>query len=245
MENLEQVLDKIVEKLDDLDRKVNAEPERKLISRSESITEIAKAFVKFQAEVKNPFNSTENSFFGNKYATLADVLNEVRPVMAKHGLSILQIPSIEKGMVCLTTLLLHESGEWIEPDPLMMSVEKQNAQGIGSSLTYARRYSISAILGVASEDDDDGNEASQPGKKPTPKPAKKTPTKTKPSENPKESGLKEMIDEATEKAKTLQAAGVDQKEIMEVFRLKGYPNPNTIPSVEIGKSIMEELNKLG
>lgn len=242
MENLEQVLDKIVDKLDELDKKVSTEPERKLISRSDSITEIAKAFVGFQAEVKNPFNSTENSFFGNKYATLADVLNEVRPVLAKHGLSILQIPSIEKGLVCLTTLILHESGEWIEPDPLMMSVEKQNAQGIGSSLTYARRYSLSAILGVASEDDDDGNEASQPGKKP---PQKATPKKKATASTPKKDGLKEIIAEATEKAKTLQAQDVAQKEIMEVFKAKGYPNPNTIPTVEIGKEIMTELNKLG
>ena len=233
MENLDKILDKI----EQLEEKLKERPEKKLISRSESIIELSKAFAMFQAEVNNPINSTTNSFFKNKYATLGDVLNEVRPVLAKNGLSILQMPSGDGGLVQLTTLIMHTSGEWIETEPIVMRPEKPNAQGMGSVLTYARRYSLSAILGVASEDDDDGNQASQPQKS-TPK-AKASPKK------PVDNSLKELIAELMEKAKTLQAGGKEQNDIMEVFKEKGHPNPNTIPSVKVGKEIMEELNKLG
>ena len=235
MENL----DKILEKLEELESKIEAKPVNKLINRSESIIELSKSFAMFQAEVINPLNSTVNSFFKNKYATLADVLNEVRPVLAKHGLSILQMPSGNDGLVQLTTLIMHTSGEWIETEPMIMRPEKGTPQGIGSCLTYLRRYSLSAILGVASEDDDDGNEASKPDN--TPPSAPKKSGKKPPVKNE----LKELVAEIVEKAKTLQAGGIPQNDIMEVFKVKGYPNPNTIPSIEIGKDILAELTKLG
>ena len=233
MENL----DKILNKIEKLEERLEERLEKKLISRSESIIELSKAFAMFQSEVNNPINSTTNSFFKNKYATLGDVLNEVRPVLAKNGLSILQMPSGDGGLVQLTTLIMHTSGEWIETEPIVMRPEKSNAQGMGSVLTYARRYSLSAILGVASEDDDDGNQASQP---------QKSKPKTKSSPNKAvDNSLSEFIAELMEKAKTLQAGGVEQNNIMEVFKDKGYPNPNTIPNVTVGEEIMEELNKLG
>jgi len=235
MENLEMIL----EKIEKLEKKIDEKPEQKLIKRSESIIEIAKALSNFQAEVKNPLNSTENSFFKNKYATLGDVLNEVRPVLAKHGLSFIQIPSGDGNLVVLTTLLMHESGEWIEPDPIIMRPEKQNAQGMGSVISYSRRYSLSSILGVASEDDDDGNEASQTGKKPS-TPTPKTTTKSKGKDE-----LKELTAELVEKAKTLQTGGINNADIMKVFSEKGCPNPNQIKDIKLGKEIMTELNKLG
>lgn len=232
MENI----DKILEKIESLEEKINKKSERNTINRSPSIVELSKAFAMFQAEVNNPINSTVNNFFKNKYATLGDVLNEVRPVLAKNGLSILQMPSGDGGLVQLTTLIMHSSGEWIETEPIIMRPEKPNAQGIGSVLTYARRYSLSAILGIASEDDDDGNEASQPDKKDAP--SKKPTTKDK-------SELKELTSELVEKAKTLQLSGVANADIMKIFSDKGCPNPNNIKDINLGKEIMEELNKLG
>lgn len=234
-------LDKILEKIEILEKKIDEKPATKLINRSDNLAEFSKAFALFQSEVINPLNSTVNSFFKNKYATLADVLNEVRPVLSKYGLSILQMPSGNDGLVQLTTLIMHTSGEWIETEPMVMRPEKGTPQGIGSCLTYLRRYSLSAILGVASEDDDDGNEASKPdngkGKKPEPKkPTKKDTVKNE---------LKELIAEIVEKAKTLQLNNVPQNDIMEVFKIKGHPNPNTIPDLDVAKDILSELNKLG
>ena len=128
---------------------------------SESIKNIAKAMAQFQSEVKNPANTANNPFFNSKYAPLSDVLNLVRPILTKHGLSVLQSPSGDGEFITVTTLITHESGEWIESDPLTLRADKATAQGAGSAITYARRYALSAMLGISSEDDDDGNYASE------------------------------------------------------------------------------------
>lgn len=128
---------------------------------SESVKNIAKALAQFQAEVKNPTNTANNPYFNSKYAPLDEVLNTVRPILSKHGLSVLQFPSGDGQNIIVTTVVMHESGEWIESDPLTLRADKATAQGAGSAITYARRYSLSAVLGISSEDDDDGNYATQ------------------------------------------------------------------------------------
>jgi hypothetical protein len=130
------------------------------MQKSDSIKNIAKALAAFQSEVKNPVNTADNPFFKSKYAPLQDILNLVRPLLSKHGLSVLQIPSGDGEKIIITTLLMHESGEWIETCPLILKPDKPTAQGAGSAITYGRRYSLSAVLGISSEDDDDGNQAS-------------------------------------------------------------------------------------
>ena len=130
------------------------------MQRSESIKNIAKALAQFQAEVRNPANTESNPFYKSKYAPLSDILNLARPILSKHGLSVLQSPSGDGQNVTVTTLITHESGEWIESEPLTLKADKATAQGAGSAITYARRYALSAMLGISSEDDDDGNLAS-------------------------------------------------------------------------------------
>lgn len=129
------------------------------MNKSDSITELAKALAKFQGEVKNPSNTATNPYFKSKYAPLNDVLNLVRPLLSKNGLSVVQAPSGDGENIVVTTTLIHESGEWIESSPLVLKADKATAQGAGSAITYARRYALSAVLGISSEDDDDGNHA--------------------------------------------------------------------------------------
>jgi hypothetical protein len=88
-------------------------------------------------------------------------------------LSIVQAPSTNGENIVITTLLLHESGEWLEPEPLSLKMDKVTAQGAGSAITYARRYALSAILGISSEDDGDGNQ-SNTDKKQVEKPKNKS-----------------------------------------------------------------------
>jgi len=148
------------------------------VNKSESIKNLAKALADFQGEVQNPKNTADNPFFKSKYAPLQDILTLVRPIMAKHGLSILQSPSGDGKTITISTVLMHSSGEWIEPDPLVLQAEKATAQGAGSAITYGRRYALSAILGISSEDDDDGNQATKNGNgqaKPFKPPTKETP----------------------------------------------------------------------
>ncbi|TVY07188.1 ERF family protein [Paenibacillus cremeus] len=139
------------------------------MNKSESISNLAAALANFQAEVQNPKNTSINTQFNSKYATLDEVLNTVRPTLGKYGLSFIQSTGSIEDKILIRTLLFHESGEWLESDPLMLpgyqqhkdrGQKKFNAQGAGSAITYARRYSLSAILGISSENDDDGNEAS-------------------------------------------------------------------------------------
>ena len=138
------------------------------MNRAESIKNIAIALCKFQAEIKNPKNTATNPMFKSNYAPLDVVINTVKPILSKYGLSFIQSTGSEGESVIITTLLIHESGEWIESDPLILPAYQNrgggklefNAQGAGSSISYGRRYSLSAMLGVSSEDDDDANGAS-------------------------------------------------------------------------------------
>jgi hypothetical protein len=142
--------------------------------KSDSITALSKAYCKFQAEVKNPANSAVNPFYKSKYAPLNEILNDVRPLLSKHGLSVIQSPGSADGEhITITTLLLHESGEWLEGDPLTLRADKATPQGAGICSTYGRRYALSALLGISSEDDDDGNGAERQKSTPPSKPALK------------------------------------------------------------------------
>jgi len=126
---------------------------------SEQINELAKALSQFQQKVSNPKNVANNPFFNSKYAPLDEVISVVKEPLAEQGLSFIQSTSSDQstGSITLTTLLMHSSGQWIESDQLSLKADKNNAQSYGSALTYARRYQLSAMLGVASEDDDDAN----------------------------------------------------------------------------------------
>lgn len=128
---------------------------------------ICKALIEAQAELENPKNTAANPMFKSKYAPLDVVINTVRPVLAKHGLGFIQRTGTDGEHITVQTVLLHESGEMLESDVMSLpgvqsrsgNVKEFNAQGCGSALTYARRYSLTAMLGIASEDDDDGNQA--------------------------------------------------------------------------------------
>jgi hypothetical protein len=129
---------------------------------SESIAEIAKALGKFQTEVKQPEKDGNNPHFKSKYVTLDGTVKAIHECAPKHGLSYIQSPIMAESGVGVKTLLMHTSGEFIEFEPFILPMDKKTAQGAGSAITYARRYSLSAAFGIVSDVDDDGNEATQP-----------------------------------------------------------------------------------
>jgi hypothetical protein len=130
---------------------------------SATIKELATALAKAQAEMKNPTFDSTNPHFRNKFASLSAVREAVTPILAKHGISITQFPKTGEGVAGCVSRLMHASGEWIEEECLL-PLDKNNAQGAGSCITYARRYSLQGIAGVVAEEDDDANAASAPGK---------------------------------------------------------------------------------
>ena len=156
------------------------------MNKSDSIANLAMALCKFQGEVANPKNTAKNPFFKSSYSPLNEVINTTKPLLAKHGLSVLQSPSGDGERIIVTTLLMHSSGEWIEGEPLVLKADKVTAQGAGSAISYGRRYALSAILGVSSEDDDDGNHATGNKEKPEPQ------SKTKPAPEPQSNESKSV-----------------------------------------------------
>ena len=146
------------------------------MTRSDEINELAKALAAAQGEIGTASKDRENPHFRSRYATLASVQDACRAALAKHGLSVVQLPGGEGQRVEMTTVLMHSSGQWISCSGTFIAT-KGDPQGIGSAITYARRYQLAAIVGVAPDDDDDGNAASEPtparaAPAPPPKPAK-------------------------------------------------------------------------
>ena len=137
------------------------------MNKSESIAGLAAALAKAQGAMKGALKDSANPFFKSRYADLASVVEAIRAAFSANGLSYIQtVEPSDKDEVRVETTLLHSSGEWISCGILSLPVSKIDAQGYGSALTYARRYSLSAAVGVAPEDDD-GNAASLAKPKPT------------------------------------------------------------------------------
>lgn len=133
------------------------------MNKSESITNLATALAMAQMNIKGAIKDSANPFFKSKYADLSSVVEAIRPAFGQCGLSYVQrIEPSDKDEVRVETILMHASGEWLSCGVLNLPVSKADAQGFGSALTYARRYSLAAAAGVAPEnEDDDGNAATK------------------------------------------------------------------------------------
>lgn len=132
---------------------------------SDSLASLAPALVKASAELRAVGKDRTNPHFKSTYASLDAIMEAVRPVLTKHGLTLLQGASMphsdESGRLVgftVETLLLHASGEFVS-SAVVMPLGKADPQGAGAAMSYGRRYGVSAILSLATEDDDDGNSA--------------------------------------------------------------------------------------
>ncbi|MEY4719311.1 MAG: Pseudoalteromonas phage Pq0 [Pseudomonadota bacterium] len=125
--------------------------------KSELINELAAALSKAQGQLAGAVKDSSNPFFKSRYADLSSVVEALRQPFANNGLSYIQTTESHPDEVRVETILMHSSGQWISTGTLNVPVTKSDAQGYGSALTYARRYSL-CLLGVAPIDDD-GNAA--------------------------------------------------------------------------------------
>ena len=149
------------------------------MNKSETTKELALALSKAQAEMPPAELNKVNPFLKNKYADLGSIIKAAKPVLAKHGLALSQMPTGDGDKIGLTTILMHSSGEWLE-STMMLTLEDSkgvtSAQAAGAIISYLRRYSIAAVLGMYADEDVDGNGAKSKAK---PKP------KSKPTSNGK------------------------------------------------------------
>ena len=137
------------------------------------IDQLAAALVGAQAEFAAIPKTAENPFFHSKYADLATVVSHTQPILAKHGLAVAQFPTTLDGDPALTTWLLHSSGQSLK-DTMRLCAAKNDPQGQGAAITYARRFAYMAVLGLVADADDDGNTATR-AKQAEPKAKVKTP----------------------------------------------------------------------
>lgn len=123
---------------------------------SDQTDAIAKALAAAQGAMKNAPLNAANKHFGNRYSDLAGVRDACVPVLAKHGIAVTQATVIDDSGFRLTTRLSHESGQWMEGSyPLTLA----KPQEMGSQITYARRYSLASMAGIAADEDEDGQVA--------------------------------------------------------------------------------------
>lgn len=175
--------------------------------QSESITNLTKALIEAQLELQNPDKNTQG--YGYKYADLASILDLVKPVLKKYHLAISQLAGDDgNGKVGVTTILMHESGEYLSstlylPIPDMASAN--STQRAGASITYARRYSLSAILNISADEDTDGT-TDKPKAKASAKKSTTTTTKELTSQQERD----EKINAKTTVIKALYKAVADQ-----------------------------------
>ena len=127
---------------------------------SEEIGELVKALAKVQGSIKPAKRESTNPFFKAKYADLTSVWNSCRKELSQNNLVVVQTMKSSNERVVVLTTLAHESGQWIQGE-LSLRPVKTDPQGYGSALTYARRYSLAAMVGIATGEDDDAEDATR------------------------------------------------------------------------------------
>ena len=128
------------------------------MNTSEQINEIAAALAKAQGAMRPAIKDSVNPAFRSKYADLAANVEAARGPLAANNLAVVQeVTTVERG-VAVATRIIHASGQWIQMDPLTVPLSKQDAHGVGSAVSYSRKYALGAALGLVA-DDDDGNAA--------------------------------------------------------------------------------------
>jgi hypothetical protein len=123
------------------------------MNKSDAINELATALHLAQGKIKHAIKDSSNPFFKSRYADLSSVWDAIRDAFQSHGLAVTQIPDMDGDKPVLVTVLMHKSGQWIS-GTYPINPSKNDPQGIGSAITYARRYALQAVAGVCPDDDD-------------------------------------------------------------------------------------------
>ena len=174
---------------------------------SETLTKISPALVKAINAIEGVKKGADNPFFKSKYANLESVIAAAHEALESNGLAVMQGPGpMDGNCITLTTRLIHESGEWVETD-FSLPAGKMDPQAAGSAITYARRYSLMAMLNMPAVDDD--GEASMPRSQPPAKPGKQEDTHG--PDWPNLSNPSSITSNAAKKDAELVAASIDVK----------------------------------
>lgn len=192
------------------------------MAQSEQINELALALSKAQGMMTFAVKDKTNPHFRSDYADLASVLNAIREPLSKNDLAISQLPDGQN----LVTLLMHKSGQWLSSITPILTT-KNDAQGYGSGMTYARRYALASIAGIA-QDDDDGHEAS--------KPQAQVQAQTQEKPLTRDDRIAKLLDDA-------RTLGFTQEYVERILGVKDFYRATDEAYVALKESIIEEKNK--
>lgn len=219
------------------------EPQIELEMHIKEPSELFAAFVKAQAELGHAKKDSVNPHFNRTYADLASALDAGRMPLAQAGLAIMQWPIDGRANgVTVVTMLVHPGGEWIR-GKLTVPVAKGDAQGVGSAITYGRRYTLMAVAGIAAEDDD-GNAATQA--KPDQKQAagKRTAPANKSAADSREPAPKTEEQDQSVRARIFRLWGAAQKEGMSADEWPKWISSTLGAGKDVNKLTAEEVTKL-
>lgn len=205
-----------------------------ILGSAEQRQEMFAAWSEYIGEVSNPLKTAANYNKGN-YAPLDEVLNETRPLLAKHGFGIMQVPVADGNKVSLTTMITFKNGACMTFPKLTMNAAKDDPQTVIATVTYARRAALNAILAIYGENDDDGNAASGSGKK-----------KGSSSQPKKVSELDKARQNVVELCKKKIAEGFAANALYDTIKEYngGNRQPNSIPDVETCDKVITAINSL-
>jgi hypothetical protein len=195
------------------------------------------ALVAFQAECESvPFDSL-NPHFKSRFASLSAIHKAIKPLLAKHGLAVLQFPVSTDGRAGCVTRIIHESGESME-ETLLLPLAKNDPQGAGAAVSYARRYGLSGALGIVTEEDDDGEAAQGRAAavaKPMQRPAPRAPKPASPMSNANKTKLAYA---ARERIKELGDDSIGPVEIIRsVAKAMGYASEIELTDDDFGAAL--------
>lgn len=200
------------------------------MKRSDSIASIAKALIAFQSSVKQPKKTATNPHFRNSYVPLDNVVDSIHESAPQHGLAYVQETLVEDDRAGVLTMIVHESGEWMEFEPFLLPIgQKATPQAVGSAITYARRYSLSTAFGLASETDDDANSASDNANQ---NPTKQQPRKQAPKVSETQIAVLKGIADAI-----AAKVNVENEEVYRKFNIAG------VQTVDDFEKVKANLNK--
>lgn len=212
---------------------------------SEQIGDLVAALAKAQAEIENPKRDQEVSYSGRKfrYASLPVIIDTIRKPLTSNAMWFSQMTSTENGKTCLTTKLMHSSGQWLASDTPIETRGPGN-QEFGSALTYMKRYALCALLGIAADEDDDGNAGD--GKKERPEPRTNQGRATGPDDRLTDEQLPDAI---TAAEMALESSGVLAPEQIVKARIKHAGQASVEKMSGIGRrsylsKLQEQLKKV-
>lgn len=204
-------------------------------TQSDNIAELAAALAKAQADIGSVHKDAANPYFKSSYATLAAVWEAVRPTLSKNGLSVVQMPGSDERGYYVQTQLMHSSGQWVRSTTYMKPA-KEDPQGIGSLISYARRYALQAMV-MACPDDDDGEAAmGRTASKPAPKVEAPKP---EPKAEPKAEEPEAKLDPKPESPKF---SGPNHKGLFEELAKAGYTPSDFLGAMHHAGAVPEKAN---